>query len=74
MNAQQAMMNAMTANPEHVIAKAIEFRPSIASIVAETRKAPGTILGVAAIACRYALQGADKDETIANMNKFIETL
>lgn len=74
MSAQQAMIAAINADAENVIAKAIAFRPSIASIVAETRKAQGPISGVAAVACRYALKGADAAETMANMDAFVATL
>jgi len=72
--AQAAIATAISNDAERVISAAVIFNPSIVEIVAETRKAPGNISGVAAVACRYALKGADNSETVANMIKFAEAL
>ena len=72
--AQATIATAISNDAEHVISAAVVFNPSIIDIVAETRKAPGNISGVAAVACRYALKGADKAETVANMIKFAQAL
>ena len=64
---QSKISAAIKADAENVITKAISFNPSVAAVVADTRKAPGKIEGVAAIALRYALRGANNAETVANM-------
>jgi len=72
--AQATIATAIANDAERVISAAVVFNPSIINIVAETRKAPGNISGVAAVACRYALKGADNAETVSNMIKFAELL
>jgi len=73
-NAQAKITEAINANPENVIAKAIAFSPKTAQIVDEVRKAPGTLAGVAAAALKDALRGKTNEETIANMIKFSNDL
>jgi hypothetical protein len=73
MNTKEAQMRiaaAIKADAEAVIRVAEDFNPAIRSIVAATRKVPGPVEGVAAIAVRYALRGVDNAETGANMVRF----
>ncbi len=77
MNLQQSqakIAELIKIDAEAAILKAIEFKPSIAGIVADTRKAHGTIQGVAAIALKLAMQGSGHDETIANIIKLAESI
>lgn len=72
--AQQKIKQAIATDAEGLIKKAEDFDPSIRDVVAEVRKAPGTIQGVAAIALKQALRGKDNDETIAKMIAFAKLI
>ena len=70
MNAQDIVKAAILADPEKVIGLAIQMRPDIRSIVDAARAAPGPLSGVAAVALRHALRGADNAATQANLEAF----
>ena len=72
--AQAKISAAILADAENVIARAIALHPATAEIVADVRLAPGSIQGVAAIALKSALRGADNAATLANMIQFAESL
>ena len=72
--AQAKITEYIKKDAELIITKAIEFNPGIAGIIEATRKAPGQIEGVAAIALKYSLRGGNNEETVANMIKFAESL
>jgi len=72
--AQAKIAEAIKTDAELVIKKAIGFNPTIEEIVEATRKAPGPIAGVAAIALKYALRGKSNEETVLNMIKFAESI
>ena len=72
--AQKKILEAIKANPENVIAKAIAFNPSITYFVSEVQFAPRTMENVAAIACGLACNGSDNGKTIFNLLNFADTL
>ena len=72
--AQKKIIEAIKANPENVIAKALAFNPSIKDIVSDAQFEPVTLEDVADIACRLACNGSDNGKTIFNMLNFADTL
>lgn len=72
--AQAKIAELIKADAEKAISKAIEFNLDICDIVAATRKAHGTMQGLAAIAIKNAIRDDSNEKTIANMIKFAESL
>ena len=72
--AQKKIIEAIKANPENVIAKAIAFNPSISDDIRSARLAEWGIDGIAARACRVACKGSDNGKTIFNLLNFADTL
>lgn len=74
MNTQDKIKAAISSNPELVIEKAIQFKPTIAEMVEAARKVEGPLSGVAAVAIRHALYSTDKAATLANLEAFAASI